>query len=325
MSLPSVPDTGVFTKRNQRIINSNFAALTNPDLWIRPQGPNANNNNPGTYESPLASAAGASKYLKAGMVVGIEGVLFEDYSMPKVNDVTFLGMGNLPRQATTSTIPNGGGATWLSASGSSTASVFQINGQGTRLQNIFFASGAGVTANPTIKIVNAGDPPTANCGEKAEIIGCYITGTDDGIGAVDLPNNILIQGCTIFTCAGAGDLGISSTAGLGTGTLNNWVIEDCDFLGNAGHITGAFTGSTIRRNHFTYIYNGVTSTTQIVLTSGANNSVYGNQFDVPYNVAGLTAMFAGGTNDRWSANSMGTAVLTPALGFLWGVPVSGAA
>lgn len=103
------------------------------------------------------------------------------------------------------------------------------------------------------------------------------------------------------------------------------MIQNCDFLGNAGHITGPFTSSVIRNNHFSYIYTGVTSTTQIVLTSGSNNSIYNNQFDVPFNAAGLSAMFASGTNDRWSANSMGTAVLTPMTGKLWGVPVSGAA
>ncbi len=63
----------------------------------------------------------------------------------------------------------------------------------------------------------------------------------------------------------------------------------------------------------------------MVLTSGANNSIYNNRFDVPFNAAGLTAMFGTGTNDRWGANSMGTAVLTPMTGVLWGIPVSGAA
>lgn len=315
MSLPLVPDTGVFTKRNQRVVNSNFAALTNPDLWIRPQGPTANNNNVGSYESPLASPAGANKYLKPGMVIGLEGVIQYEWSTPMVNDITLIGMANRPRQATTSSIPNGGGATWLSSSATASTSLLQPNGQGWRIENIFFASGAGVTAAPTIKLVNAGDPPTSNCSEKTSIINCFITGTDDGIGAVDLPNNILIDGCTIFSCNGSGDLGISSTSGLGTGTLNNWVIQNCDFLGNAGHITAPFTSSVIRNNHFSYIFTGVTSTTQVVLTSGSNNSVYDNHFDVPATATGLAAMFALGTNDRWSFNELGTAVATTIYAF----------
>lgn len=321
---------GSFTRQNISAINANFAALQKPvDVYVRPQyGNNLGNGSTaplGSYANPYATMSGVSSILRPGLVIGLEGVLLEEYSSPRVNDVTIVGLGNLPRQATTSGTPNGGGATWLSSSASASASLLQPNGQGWLIYNIFFASGAGVTANPTIKLVNAGDPPTANCAEKTSIVNCFITGTDDGIGAVDLPNNVLIDGCTIFSCSGSGDLGISSAAGLGTGTLNNWVIQNCDFLGNAGHITGPFTSSTIRNNHFSYIYGSVTSTTQVVLTSGSNNSIYNNRFDVPYNVNGLTAMFAAGTNDRWGSNSMGTAVLTPMTGVLWGVPVSGAA
>jgi len=98
------------------------------------------------------------------------------------------------------------------------------------------------------------------------------------------------------------------------------VIQNCEFWGNANHIIAPFTGSTIRNNHFTYIYNGVTSTTQVTLTSGANNSVYNNHFDVPYATNGLTAMFAGGTNDRWGPNQFSDAVATTI--FSYGVPSS---
>ena len=319
MSLPVVPDTGVFTKRNQKIVNSNFSILTTPDLWVRPQY--GDNNNAGTYEKPLATMAGTSKYLKPGMVIGIEGVLTEEYSSPRVNDVTLLGMGNQPRQATTSGVPNGGGATWLSPSGG-TGALLQPNGQGWLIQNLFFNNSA--TAAGCIKLVNAGDPPTSNCSERASIVNCVLTGTDDGIAALDLPNNVLVDGCTFFLFSGSGDLAISSAAGAGTGTLNNWLIQNCRFLGNANHITGAFTSSTIRNCEFSYIWTGVTTTTQVVLTSGSNNDIYNNRFAVPFNQNGLTAMFASGTNDRWGANSMGTAVLTPMTGVLWGVPVSGA-
>jgi hypothetical protein len=283
---------------------------------VRPQV-GVNSTADGSYARPYATMAGLSAVLKAGMVVGLEGVLFEEYSSPRVNDVTLVGMANLPRQATTSGVANGGGATWLSPSGG-TGALLQPNGQGWTIQNIFFNCSA--TAAPAIKLVNAGDPPTSNCSEKTSIVGCIITGTDDGIGATDLPNNVYIGGCTIFGCSGSGDLGISSATGAGTGTLNNWVIEDCMFQGNAGHITAPFTSSTIRRNKFSYIYGSVTSTTQIVLTSGSNNSVYDNHFDLPYNTNGITAMFAAGTDDRFGPNSFATAVTTTIFSF--GAPSS---
>lgn len=323
MALTPITGGGSFTRKNIDAINANFASLVTPDIWVRPQSTSSSAAADGSYSRPYGTMNALSgQILKPGMIVGLEGVLTEEYSSPKVNDVTLLGMANLPRQATTSGVANGGGATWLSPT-SGTGALLQPNGQGWRIQNIFFNNSA--TAAGCIKLVNAGDPPTSNCSEKTSIVGCILTGTDDGVAATDLPNNVLIDDCIFFGFSGAGDLAISSATGVGTGTLQNWVIQNCDFMGNAGHITAPFTSSTIRNNHFTYIYGSTTTTTQVVLTSGSNNAIYNNRFDVPYNQNGLTAMFASGTNDRWGSNSMGTAVLTPMTGQLWGVPTSGAA
>lgn len=314
-NLTQITGGGVFTAKNISDLNNNFAAISQPDIWVRPQAAVAGAD--GTYAKPFGTMAAANPYLRPGMIVGLQGVLLEEYSSARVNDITVLGMGNLPRQATTSGVPNGGGATWLSPSGG-TGALLQPNGQGWRIQNIFFNCSA--TAAPAIKLVNAGDPPISNCSEKTSIIGCIITATDDGIGATDLPNNILIDGCTIFGCSGSGDLGISSATGAGTGTLNNWVIQNCDFNGNAGHITAPLTSSVIRNCKFSYIYGSVTSTTQIVLTSGSNNDVYNNRFSIPSTTNGITAMFAGGTNDRWGPNAHPDAVATTI--FKFGVPAS---
>lgn len=314
---------GTFTRQNIEDINDNFTeAAQDIDLWVRPQAPNARVANPGTYDEPFPTMAATNRLLEPGIRVGLLGVLFEEWSTPKVNDVTIVGAATLPRQATTGGVANGGGSTWMSPSGG-TGALVQPNGQGWTFQNLFFNCAA--TAAPCIKLVNAGDPPSSNCSEKTSVIGCILTGTDDGIAATDLPNHILIDSCTFFGFSGAGDLAISSATGLGTGTLLGWTIQNCDFLGNTGHITAPFSSAIIRNNHFSYIYGATTSTTQVVLTSGANNTIYNNRFDVPFNVNGLTAMFASGTNDRWGSNSMGTAVLTPMTGSLWGVPVSGAA
>lgn len=315
MALQSVPDAGSFTRRNQEIINANFAAVSQPDLWVRPQAAVAGAD--GTYAKPFGTMAAANPYLKAGMVVGLQGVLLEEYSSNRVNDITLVGMAGMPRQATTSSVPNGGGATWLSPT-SGTGALLQPNGQGWTIRNIFFNCSA--TAAPAIKLVNAGDPPTSNCSEKTWIDQCIITGTDDGIAATDLPNHVWITNTTIFGCSGAGDLGISSATGAGTGTLLGWRILNCEFLGNAGHITAPFSSAEIAYNRFSYIYGATTSTTQVVLTSGANNSVHHNSFDVPSATNGITAMFAGGTNDRWYWNYMGDAVTTTIAKF--GVPAS---
>lgn len=314
--LQQVTGGGAFTRQNIQQINSNFAALSEPDVWVRPQYGNNNGNGStyplGSYSNPYATMTGLAGILVPGMVVGLEGVLLEEYSSPRVNDVTIRGMANLPRQATTSGSPNGGGATWLSPSGG-TGALLQPNGQGWTVENIFFNNSA--TAAGCIKLVNAGDPPTSNCSEKFTLRNCILTGTDDGVAATDLPNNVLIEGCTFFGFSGSGDLAISSATGVGTGTLNNWVIRNCTFNGNAGHITAPLTSSEIVGCKFSYIYGSVTSTTQVILTSGSNNSVHDNAFDVPYSQNGLTAMFALGTNDRWYFNKFATAVTTTIYSF----------
>ncbi len=283
MSLIPITGGGSFTRQNIADINHNFATLLRPDLWVRPQNTSS------------SAAAGA----------GVLGVTLEEFSSPRVNDVTIIGMGNLPRQATTSSVANGGGSTWMSPSGG-TGALLQPNGQGWLIQNLFFNNSA--TAAGCIKLVNAGDPPASNCSEKTSIVGCILTGTDDGVAATDLPNNVLIDGCTFFGFSGSGDLGISSATGAGTGTLNNWLIQNCDFRGNANHITAPFTSSTIRNCQFSYIYGSVTTTTQILLSGGSNNDVYGNRFAIP------------STNDRWGPNFTPNAVTTTIN--LYGVPTS---
>ncbi len=314
---------GAFTAADQASLAQAFTQI-NADFYV--DGNNGFNGNPGTSQglafrtmSGTTAALLAARFLQPSkpIVIAITGVLQEEYSSPKLNDVMLVGAAGLPRQATTSSVPNGAGATWLSPSGGSGA-LLQPNGQGWVIQNLFFNNAA--TAAPCIKLVNAGDPPASNCSEKTLIKGCFLTGTDDGVSALDLPNNIVIDGCTFFGFSGAGDLAISSATGAGTGTLNNWVIQNCDFNGNAGHITAPFTSTTIRNNKFSYIYGSVTTTTQILLAGGSNNDVYFNRFDIPSTTNLISGMFSGGTNDRWGPNFTPNAVTTTIA--LFAVPTS---
>lgn len=249
--------------------------------------------------------------------IAFAGVVNQEWSTPIVNDVIIYGCGTLPRQATTSGVANGAGATWLSPT-AGTGALLQPNGQGWTVENVFFNNSA--TAAGCIKLVNAGDPPTSNCSEKFTLRNCILTGTDDGVAATDLPNNVLIEGCTFFGFAGSGDLAISSATGLGTGTLQNWVIKNCTFNGNANHITAPFQSSEITGCKFSYIYGGTTSTTQVKLSGGADNSVHDNAFDIPASTNLISAMFSGGTNDRWYFNRFASAVTTTIFSF--GVPAT---
>lgn len=302
-SLAAITGGGSFTSRNISDINANFSSLQAVDLWVRPQY--GDNGNPGTYDKPLASMAGASKYLKPGLVVGLEGVLFEEFTAPLgVNNVTLIGCQAVPRQATTSGIPNGGGATWLSPSGG-TSWLLRIRAQGWTVANIYFNNSA--TAAPCISILTdgAGDPPTDADGAHTLIYNCILTGADDGINVNGGTNYVRIVNSTLQGFSGSGDIAISSTVGAGVGTLKDWRIINCKFLDNAANITAGLSHATIAGCFFE---NG--SASNINLTGGtAPNYVVGNAFNIAaadFDPAGGTT---GVTGDVWS-NTLTDAIET---------------
>lgn len=298
---------GAFTRTNIDQINANFSELAAPAsagvLWVRPQY--GNNLNPGTYEKPLASMSGASQYLKPGLVVYIEGVLQEEYTAPLgVNNVTLVGVSQVPRQATTSGVPNGGGATWISPSGG-TSWLLRLRAQGWTVANIYFNNSA--TAAPCISILTdgAGDPPVDSDGAHTLIYNCILTGADDGINVNGGTNFVRVVNSTLFGFSGSGDLAVSSTVGAGVGTLLDWRFIGCKFFNNASNITAGLSHATITGCVFE---NG--SASNINLTGGtAPNYVVGNYF----NIAAADFDPAGGTTgvsgDVWS-NTLTDAIET---------------
>ncbi len=91
-SLQTITGGGSFTAGNIAAINSNFAALQNIDVWIRPQYGNNNGNGSvkyplGSYQNPYASMGGLGSALVPGLTSGLQGVLFENYVAPAVNIV----------------------------------------------------------------------------------------------------------------------------------------------------------------------------------------------------------------------------------------------
>lgn len=303
-----VTQLGAFTTNSRNVINANFASLQDVDVWVRPQRGNNNGNGSvvnalGSWDNPYATMSGVSSRIEPGIVIGLEGVLKEEYSMPNVADVTIIGAAsNQPRQATTSGVANGGGATWMSSSASASTSMLTVNGQATRIQNIFFASGAGVTAAPCVLLTNAGDPPVSACSEHTQILGCKFTGTDDGVGATGQPNFITIDGCTFFNFTGSGDTAISSTVGAGTGTLLGWVVTNNTFYNNVNGIVVPSTCGFYIGNNFVSAGASVTATTLLSLTGGTKNVIYNNKFGLDSNAAGIGTIVAMGTSPSAGPN-----------------------
>ena len=298
MPLRSISGGGSFTRQNISDLNYNFGLLNSMDdvdVWIRPQyGSNATAD--GSYEKPYATMAGVSALLEPGLVIWIEGVLFEEFTAPLgVNNVTIKGRQYIPRQATTSGVANGGGATWLSPSGG-TSWLLRLRAQGWTIANIYFNNSA--TAAPCISILTdgAGDPPTDADAAHTLIYNCILTGTDDGINVNGGTNFVRVVSSTLFGFSGSGDIAVSSTAGAGVGTLLDWRFIDCKFFNNAANITAGLSHATISGCYFE---NG--SASNINLTGGtAPNFVVGNYFNIAaadFDPAGGTT---GVTGDVWS-------------------------
>lgn len=331
MPLTQITGGGSFTRTNINQINSNFAAVTSPDLWVRPQ--NGNDANPGTYESPLATFAGTNKYLKPGMVVGLLGTAFECWAPPAVNDITIVGMANQPRQATSSGIPNGGGSTWLNAThtGTPTASpLVKVGGttaetgtsQAWKFVNIYFNNNATGATTSCVELMR-GDGSGVDVGRDAShasFLGCKMTGANFGIRDSGGCSFVRIDDCEFFNFAGSGDTAIKEGTDTDVALPLQWVILNSRFWNNANHLTAPLSSAVIQGNSFGYIGSSVTTTTQMVLTSGKNNSIHANYFEIPLTTNLISGMFALGTNDRFFLNAFGTAAATTIYQF--GAPVS---
>jgi hypothetical protein len=315
MSIIPITGGGAFTRQNINDINANFQAVSNPDLWVRPQYGN-NTTATGTYERAFSSVGGAlsSPLLRPGMTIGLLGVTLEEVTAPIVNDISIVGMGNQPRQATTSSVPNGGGATWLSPSGG-TGSLLTLRGQSQRVQNIYFNNTATGATTGCIKLVGGGDPPLTPDAGGTQIYGCRFTGEANGIYIDGGPGFLDIAGNTFMFFDTSGDCAI--LAGGSGGTGYGTIVRNNYFESNLTHIKALATAYAWRvtQNHMSYISGGVTTGVFIDFTGGNQNSVYDNYFDVDSGNGGIATMFIQGTNDRWYFNQFSTAVTTTIFSF----------
>ena len=297
---------GAFTFRNITDLNNNFAELGGVDLWVRPQV-GSDSGSDGTYDNAFRTMSGLTSAgkLVTGVTIGLEGVLTEEFTTPLgVNNVTIVGDQVTPRQATTSGVPNGGGATWLSPS-SGTGTLLKVRGQGWTVANIYFNNSATAAACVQVLTDGAGDPPVDADGAHFLLKHCILTGTDDGLNANGGTNFITVDGCTFFGFSGSGDMAISTTAGAGVGTLLGWVITNCTFRSNASHIVAALSHARILNNTF-----DTASASVINLTGGvAPNFVVGNRFNIAAANFDPDGGVTGVTGDCWS-NTLTDAIET---------------
>lgn len=273
-----------------------------PTLYVNSYtGSNANvGTSPATA---LGTITQALSMAENGTTIGIFGVFREQVTTRLgLQDVTIVGLGNLPRQATTSGVANGGGATWLAPSSvTASAALLRIQGQGFRIENIYFNS-TGITSNGAIEPHTVGDPPAQADGAHLQIVNCIITGAKYGIYCPTGTNFVRIIDSEIFGFGDSGDVAIQATGGIGT--LLDWRIMNTKFYGNANHIIAALNKGTIKWCDFD------AATAAINLTNGtAPNRVTWNTFDVNAADFDPAGGITGVTGDVWS-NTLKDAIET---------------
>jgi hypothetical protein len=282
------------------------SAITNAgtgiDLWVRPQNVSGNGQT-GTFELPFQSVSAAAGALRAGMTIGLQGVTKENFVSPVVNDITIVGIGNQPRQATDDGVANGGGATWLNPSTVASPLVDLAGNtsnaptQAWRFQNIFFNNAGDAACVRLQRLITGSDS------SHASFYGCKFTGADSGIQTGEIIF-LTVVGCTFFDFVGTGDTGIEASiaGGIANPPYLNWVLKDNVFVNNVNHVVGALRNATISGNNFVIVGRTITTTIALSLASGAGNSVFNNAFNRPLNTSPNATLYAGGTGDVWSNN-----------------------
>lgn len=291
--MPGVITYGAFTPETAAALLSEATPVqtVQPTLYVNSY--TGSNANVGTSpDLALGTIAQALAMAENGSVIGIFGV-FKEHCTTRLGlqDVTIVGLANTPRQATTSGVANGGGATWLSATGGTTA-LLTVQGQGITVRNIYFNNSA--TAAPCIDLVTVGDPPAEADAAHFLAEDCIFTGADNGIDATDGTNFVRIVNCTFLNFAGAGDIAINATGGVGT--LLDWRIIGCRFYNNVSNIIAALSHGLIQNCTFE-----AGSTTTIDLTNGtAPNYVVNNFFSIAAADFDPAGGVTGVSGDVWS-------------------------
>lgn len=238
----------------------------------RKGAPGSNSNNGSSPFTPFLTMARAFEFIDCYDIISVSGVIKEQVTAPLgVLDVSIIGAGNLPRQATNSGVPTGGGAYWTApTSPAATTALLELIEQGWSVSNICF--------NPT----------TASAG---------IQGTRAEDAVHPDPSHLLIDGC-FFIGGGTTQIGFQDSGGLFDVVIKNSIFQSLGGVAIKG-IAGAGIAIPLRHQYLNNYFNqntndivigcsyGVisankfkTTTTQKVdLTAGAHEIVNLNWFD----------------------------------------------
>lgn len=235
------------------------------------RGPVGSDSNSGLSPlAPFATVARAMTFIDCYDTIVIDGVVAEQVLAPLgVFDITLVGAGGLPRQATSSGTPTGGGCYWKApASPTALTALLTLREQGWKIGNIAFQP---TISSPCIEGIRA-ESATYPDPSHLLIDGCLFIDGTTGIGFQDSGglSDVIIQNSRFqsLTTAIKGITGAGIATPLTHQYLNNYFNQNINDI-----VIGSSFGLIQGNRH------KLTTTQKVDLTGGANETVVLNFFD----------------------------------------------
>jgi len=248
--------------------------------------------------APFATMARAFTFIKSYDVIVLDGVIREQVVSPaEVYNITIIGGGNFtPRQATSSGVATGGGASWLAPTTAvALTPLLEILSAGWTLVNLQMSP---VTSSACVRLTRSATVDATD-GSHARFVNCYFAGGTTPIGIEDNGGCgfVIVEDCRFQNLT-------SAIKGLNTAAAVplSWGIRDCRFQQNTNDVTMSLSYAIIERNKFMTAGSGATNkviSTTFVAVQGGNNHILLNQFTNTEVQIAPGNGFTGAASDVW--------------------------
>lgn len=264
------------------------------------RGPVGSDGNSGLSPlTPFATVERAFEFIKSYDVIVIDGVIREQIVAPaEVYNVTVMGGCNLtPRQATSSGVATGGGASWLPPTSPTAATpLLEVYSAGWSFIDIQFNPH---TSSAAVRLTRSASVDATD-GSHARFENCYFSG--GGSGQIGIEDNggcgfVQVHGCRFQNLA-------SAILSLGTAAAVplSWHIAGNRFQQNTNDVKMSLSYGIIERNHFMTAGSGATNkviSTTFISAQGGNNHVTLNQFSNTEAEIAPGSGYTGAASDTW--------------------------
>lgn len=274
------------------------------------RGPVGSDGNDGLSPfTPFATIERAFEFIATYDVIVIDGVFREQLVSPDgVYDVTIMGAAGLPRQATSSGVPTGGGASWLSpTSPVALTPLLEIKSAGWKLINFQMSPAA---SSACVRLTRSASVDTTDASHTL-FQDMYFSG--GGTAPIGIEDNggcgfVQVLNCRFQNLTSA-ILSLNTAAAVPL----SWYIGGNRFQQNTNDVKMSLSYAIIEKNQFMTAGSGSTNkviSTTFISTQGGNNHVTLNQFSNTAAQIQISNGYTGASSDTWANYTNNQAGLT---------------